>query len=103
MTGSKGAGDTAPGSADGPDYAVYDGHGFTIEVAEPAYLWAWTTTDLDSGRSWRSVYRSVLVEDDDALYRPVRELIGDAEPLKSEVLPDESMMFGEAELSVYAI
>lgn len=101
MTGSKGAGNTAPG--DLPHVAVYDGHGFTVEVIEPHWIYASRITNLNSGLSWLAVYRSPELRDTDDEYRAVLELTGDAEPLKSEVVEDESMFFGRAELSVYSM
>lgn len=86
-----------------PDYAVYDGHGFTVEVIEPCWIYASRITDLSCGLSWLAVYRSPELRDTDDEYRAVVELIGDAEPLKSEVVEDESMFFGRAELSVYSM
>lgn len=50
-----------------------------------------------------SVYRSpVLCETEDA-YKPVRDVLKNNQHLKvwSEVVADESMMFGEAEHTVY--
>lgn len=85
------------------EVTYYDGHAFTSEIVEPGWLRVWTTTNLENGRSWRSVYRSPELRDTDDEYRAVLELIGDAEPLKSEVVEDESMFFGRAELSVYSM
>ncbi|OBY33102.1 hypothetical protein [Mycolicibacter kumamotonensis] len=85
------------------DYAVYDGHGFTLEVIKPCWVYAWRTTNLDTGLSWISVYRSPELRDTDDEYRAMLNLIGDAEPLEFSVIPDDRMMFGRGELSVYAM
>lgn len=85
------------------DYAVYDGHGFTIEVIEPCWIYASRITNLDTGLSWLAVYRSPELRDTDDEYRAVLELIGDAEPLEFSVIPDDRMMFGRGELSIYSM
>lgn len=85
------------------DYAVYDGHGFTIEVIEPHWIYASRITNLDTGLSWLAVYRSPELRDTDDEYRPVREMIGDAELIHSEAVEDDSMFFDRAELSVYSM
>lgn len=43
------------------------------------------------------VYRSLIVYNADEMFRPVRELVGDAEPTFREVITDPDMMFGRAE------
>lgn len=50
------------------------------------------------------VYRSPeLVRDDDEIYKPVRDVIGDAKPLVRTIEEDPNMWFGEAEMSAYMI
>ena len=87
-----------------PDIAIHDdGHVTTMEIAKPCWMYAWRTTELDTGMSWLSVYRSVLVRDADPMNQPVMEIIGDAELLHREVVDDQHMMFGSAEVSLYGV
>ncbi len=43
------------------------------------------------------------MREDDDLYQPVLELIGDAELVHHETVADDGMAFGEAEVSLYRI
>lgn len=79
-----------------------DGHVHTLVIAEPCFLYAWHTTELDSGRSWLSIYRSVALRADDELCQPAHDLIGNTGLLRCETVEDQNMLFCEAELSVYA-
>lgn len=67
-----------------------------VLVADPCWLYAWCTPD-----SHLAVYRSVLVEDTSELFDQVRALIGGAESVRSEVIEDADMVFGQAELLVF--
>lgn len=90
-------------------------------VSEPGMVYAWETTDLRTGRSWLSIYRSVLVRDDDRVYQrasegpagvptsprrsttTLRDLIGDRELVDLGFQTDPMMMFGRAETALYAV
>lgn len=76
---------------------IYDGRAYTVVVSEPAWLYAWQTTDLETGRSWLSIYRSVLVSEDET-----RDLIGHRELTNWSPQTDPAMMFGRSELATYA-
>lgn len=69
-----------------------------MEITSPHFLYAWRTPD-----SHLAVYRSVLVEDTSELFDQVRALIGGAAPVRSEVIEDADMVFGQAELLVYRL
>ena len=85
-----------------PDYAVLGESDMVATlVAEPHWLYVWQTTD-GQGESWLSVYRSVIIEDDDAWLDPFLATIA-AGALRSEVVRDERMMRGRAELAIYAV
>ncbi|WP_425298244.1 hypothetical protein [Nocardia abscessus] len=47
------------------------------------------------------VYRSPIVRDTDKIFKPVLELLGDAELIIRQTIPDPWMMRGKAEVSVY--
>jgi len=50
------------------------------------------------------VYRSTWLRDSDNLYRPVEQILGDhSEVLYRELIQDEDMIFGQGELTVYAL
>lgn len=72
-------------------------------VAEPHLLHA-HTTDEACGKIL-GVYRSRAVRDTDAVYAPVAELLFKHESVRltHEVVPDENMLFGSAELTTYLL
>lgn len=49
------------------------------------------------------VYRSVLVRDTDPMFEPVREIIGDVEPVVRETVSDRNMMLCRAIREVYRL
>jgi len=49
------------------------------------------------------VYRSPVVREDDDVYQPVLEHIGDAELVHRETVVDDGMAFGESEVSLYRV
>ncbi|RIR96190.1 hypothetical protein D2E50_00810 [Mycobacteroides abscessus] len=49
------------------------------------------------------VYRSVLVRDADPMFGPVRKIIGDAEPVKREMVSDRNMMLCRAIREIYDV
>lgn len=66
-------------------------------IDDPGYL----VVSLSATRLF--VYRSVMVKDSSSLYLPVLALIGDTPPLDSMVISDPGMLFGHAELAIYAL
>ena len=85
-----------------PDYAVLgEGDMVTTLVAEPHWLYVWQTTD-EQGESWWSVYRSVMIEDDDAWLDLFQATIASG-AVRSEVLTDDRVMHRRAELAIYAM
>lgn len=74
---------------------------FRVEM--PSWLYARTHRFL--GLTGLIVYRSVAVRPSDPIYRPVRQML-DNEPnrlLQQTSVQDKEMMFGQAELSMYAL
>lgn len=74
---------------------------FSVEM--PSWLYARTHRFL--GLTGLIVYRSVAVRESDRIYRPVRQML-DTEPhrmLQKTSVQDKDMMFGEAELAMYAM
>lgn len=49
------------------------------------------------------VYRSVIVEDDDEVYRAARQLTEGGTLVHRDVVADEDMVFGAGELLVYSM
>lgn len=84
-----------------PHIALRGNDAMTTEIAEPCWLYAWRTTELEGGLSWLSVYRSVLLDDDSTMYRPALDLIAGAELITNETVFDPEMTFGQAELALY--
>ncbi|MGB5794532.1 MAG: hypothetical protein WBH51_01925 [Mycolicibacter algericus] len=101
MTGIEGAGYSAPGLPD--HYVTDDGYAITTVIAEPGWLYAWQTTGLDTGQTWLSVRRSTAVPTDSPLHQRLLELLGSATLLGSEVSSAPDMMFGTADLSIWAL
>lgn len=74
-----------------------------LSVEMPSWLYARTHRFL--GLTGLIVYRSVAVKTTDPIYRPVRRML-DTEPhsvLSRTEVEDKDMMFGLAELSMYAL
>lgn len=74
-----------------------------LTVEMPSWLYARTHKFL--GLTGLIVYRSAAVREADPIYRPVRYLL-DTEPnsvLSKTEVEDKDMMFGLAELSMYAL
>ena len=85
-----------------PNYAMLEDTAITTVIAKPRWLYVWRSTDLETGDTWLSVYRSVLVRDTDSMFQEARVLIGDAELLRREdVTDDDEMMHGRAEFSMW--
>jgi len=86
-----------------PDHHVLgEGTLVTTHIANPYWLFAWTTTTED-GLSWLSVYRSAHIEDDDAWLDPVRDAIEGPAVLAREEVKDAGMMSGRAALTIYEV
>lgn len=59
--------------------------------------------DLDGGKSWLSVQRSLRLDANDERLKPFRHILA-AEPLfREEIAVDKTVMTGGAELAMYAI
>lgn len=86
-----------------PDHLIHDGFAYSVYIAEPCWLYAFSFTENDSGQSWWGIYRSVQMPADDEQYLAALDLVGQRDSLKSEMLPDPTMMFGRAELATYPI
>ena len=66
------------------------------------WLLVWRSTDLDTGMTTLSVYRSLELRTADDWYQPVAGLIGAGELLKAEVIEDDGMWSAHGELSLYS-
>ena len=49
------------------------------------------------------VYRSTQIKDRHGVYKPVLDIVGDAEPINQEVVKDDLMVMGKAEILVYSV
>lgn len=99
MTGSTGAADTA---FELPTIDLLDGRSVTMDICESCFLYAGRVTDLDTGQSWRWVYRSAVVQEHHPLYQQIFDYLdGAAQIGVGAVVDDDDMVFGEAELSLY--
>ena len=49
------------------------------------------------------VYRSTQIKDRHGIYKPVLNVVGDAEPVNHGVMEDDSMVMGKAEVLVYSV
>ncbi|ALI28369.1 hypothetical protein XA26_45690 [Mycolicibacterium fortuitum] len=80
-----------------------DQYAQTVEYVEPSFVCVCQFTDLETGKSWRSVHRSIRLGEDRPLYQPARELIGDGEVLRSETFADEMFQGGQAVMTLYTL
>lgn len=76
---------------------------FQVLAMHPSFLYA-STIPLFGGIGL-NIYRSTALPTSDPWYLPVKEYLAGHryELLRSVTVPDDSMMFGEAEHSIYKI
>ncbi|WP_373142130.1 hypothetical protein [Mycobacterium marinum] len=72
-----------------------------MDIAQPSWLYAGRVTELDTGASWRFVYRSPLLKGADPLYRRLLDYLDGAVQIYAKRVADSDMMFGQAELSIH--
>lgn len=73
-----------------------------IEPFEVTNLpWFTAQEQVVQGQLHLTVYRSLLVKDDDKLYRPVADRLRHFKLIASDLVYDEDMMFGRAEWLLY--
>jgi hypothetical protein len=85
---------------DFPIIDLFEGGAVSLDICEPAWLYAGRCTVLDTGQSWRFVYQTVLGLPG-PLYRPLLDWLDGALPYEASTGVDPDMMFGRAELSLY--
>lgn len=49
------------------------------------------------------VYRSTQIKDRHGIYKPVLDVVGDAKPINRDVMNDDLMVMGKAEILVYSV
>lgn len=80
-----------------------EGHVHTELHVDPCWLFVWETTELETGRTWLSVYRSIRITDESPLYDPAELHICEDMWLQGlETIEDINMMGGSAELLIYS-
>jgi hypothetical protein len=82
---------------------LFDGkHLAELEINEPSWLLAGRLTDLDTGASWRFVYRSTILKTSSPKHQRMRAWLGDAAPFGAvQIAADPDMMFGTGELTLW--
>lgn len=81
---------------------LFDGKHLTeVEIDEPGWVLAGRLTHLDTGESWRFVYRTKLPVPEPVSVR-VREWLDGAAPVgEVQIATDPAMMFGTGELTLW--
>jgi hypothetical protein len=74
-------------------------------LAISRHAWLYAHTYALAHTAGLIVFRSPLVRLTDTMYRPVAEILRDfpMRMMMQETIPDEEMMFGEGELTVYRV
>ncbi|CAN5352548.1 hypothetical protein BH11ACT6_BH11ACT6_01700 [soil metagenome] len=85
-----------------PDTQTVDGNQLTTLIADPCWVYAWTTTEPD-GTVWLSVLKSGLIRNSDTWLAPVSEMIAAGELVHRETRQNSHFMWDEAELTVYSV
>jgi hypothetical protein len=98
VTGIGGAAQSAPSF---PTFDLWDGNAVTVDIAEPCWLYAGRITELDSGDSWRFVYRSTGLRAADPMYQRLLNYLGGAVQIDAKTAVDPEMVLGHAELAFY--
>ncbi|MCV7217152.1 hypothetical protein H7J51_17925 [Mycobacterium crocinum] len=81
---------------------LLDGEISELEICEPGWLYAGRLTDIETGESWRFVYRSTIVTRGKSFYDRMMAWRGDAEPIgDAQIITDSEMMYGTAELMLF--
>lgn len=83
--------------------SIHDNAGLTLEYSKDCLVRVCKCTDMETGESWREVYRSLRLGEDRPMFQPARDLIGDAALLRREVVDDDMMAGARAELSRYTL
>lgn len=82
---------------------LFDGkHLSELEICEAGFLYAGRLTDLDSGSSWRFVYRSPHLRPNGSLHRQTLEWLDGAVPVgDAQTATDPDMLRGAGELTLW--
>ncbi len=74
----------------------------TLDLNEPCWLYAGIATNLESGDSWRFVYRSTALKTIDPIHQRAVDYLGGALPAGDvRLVTDPGMMFGVGELTLW--
>lgn len=82
---------------------LFDGkHLSEMEISATGWLHAGRLTDLDTGESWRFVYRSTILDTASPEHRQAMEWLDGAESIGEVRLADDpDMMFGTGEMTLW--
>jgi len=73
-----------------------------LEINEPGWVLAGRITDVETGESWRYVYRSTALKTSSLKHKRMTDWLDGAAPIGSaQVAADPAMMFGTGELTLW--
>jgi hypothetical protein len=76
--------------------AIRQGQGQGLNHEHPQWIYSAQANDTDV-----IVYRTVLMSDDDSEYRQIVERLDGYREVSRQTVPDNSMMFGQADLIIF--
>ncbi len=74
----------------------------TLDLCEPCWVYAGRITRMDTGLSWRFVYRTTL-DLPKTMYQQLLDLLNGSIVIDSKIVVDPDMMFGTGELSLWEL
>jgi hypothetical protein len=73
-----------------------------LDICEPCWLYAGRLTDLETGASWRFVYRSTIIKTSSRIHQRTLAWLDSATPIGDvQLAADPEMMYGTGELTLW--
>ncbi|CAN5578460.1 hypothetical protein BH09ACT8_BH09ACT8_27110 [soil metagenome] len=77
-------------------------HVSELEISEPGWLFAGRLTDLDTGTTWRFVYRSTVLKTSSPKHQRMLDWLDGAAPVGDvQLATDPDMVFGAGEMTLW--
>jgi len=82
---------------------LFDGKQLSeLDICEPRWLYAGRLTNLETGASWRFVYRSTIVKTSSPIHQRTLAWLDGAAPIGDvQLSADPEMMYGTGELTLW--
>uniref|UniRef100_A0AB39U2H6 Minor tail protein n=5 Tax=unclassified Caudoviricetes TaxID=2788787 RepID=A0AB39U2H6_9CAUD len=81
---------------------LVDGQLSELEISKPGFIYAGRLTNMETGASWRFVYRSTIVKTTSRIGKRMLAWLDGAAPIgQAQIAADPDMMYGTAELTLW--